>query len=81
MDILGFVQFVLDPIYKVFEAVMQVKKDEVAKLIEKLGIKLATEEKDLEGKPLMKVCNVNFKYGFLFAGLRHSCLSIYGIIY
>lgn len=51
----GFVQFVLDPIFKVFDAVMNVKKDETAKLIEKLGIKLASDEKDLEGKPLMKV--------------------------
>lgn len=51
----GFVQFVLDPIFKVFEVVMQVKKEECAKLVEKLGIKLSTEEKDLEGKPLMKV--------------------------
>lgn len=51
----GFCQFVLDPIYKVFDAVMNVKKDDTAKLIEKLQIKLTTEEKDLEGKPLMKV--------------------------
>jgi len=51
----GFVQFVLDPIYKVFEMVMQVKKEETAKLLTKLGIKLAVEERDLEGKPLMKV--------------------------
>uniref|UniRef100_A0A914UKA7 Elongation factor 2 n=1 Tax=Plectus sambesii TaxID=2011161 RepID=A0A914UKA7_9BILA len=51
----GFVQFVLDPIFKVFEAVMGCKKDEVAKLLEKLNIKLAADEKDLEGKPLMKV--------------------------
>lgn len=54
----GFVQFVLDPIFKVFDAVMKVKKDETAKLIEKLGIKLANDEKDLEGKPLLKV-NLN----------------------
>ncbi|VDK51962.1 unnamed protein product, partial [Gongylonema pulchrum] len=51
----GFVQFVLDPIFKVFDAVMNVKKDETAKLLEKLNIKLAHDEKDLEGKPLMKV--------------------------
>lgn len=51
----GFVQFVLDPIFKVFDAVMNVKKEEVAKLLVKLNIKLATDEKDLEGKPLMKV--------------------------
>lgn len=51
----GFVQFVLDPIFKVFDAVMNVKKDEVTKLLAKLNIKLANDEKDLEGKPLMKV--------------------------
>jgi elongation factor 2 len=50
----GFVQFVLDPIFKVFTAVMQVQKDEILKLIEKLNIKLATEDRDLEGKMLMK---------------------------
>ncbi|VDN82249.1 unnamed protein product [Brugia pahangi] len=51
----GFVQFVLDPIFKVFDAVMNVKKDETAKLIEKLDIKLSNDERNLEGKPLMKV--------------------------
>jgi elongation factor 2 len=50
----GFNQFVLDPIFKVFEAVMNVRKDEIAKLIEKLNVKLATDEKELEGKQLMK---------------------------
>lgn len=34
---------------------MNIKKDEVNKLVEKLGIKLSHEEQDLEGKPLMKV--------------------------
>ena len=34
---------------------MNVKKDETAKLVERLGIKLTGEEKELEGKPLMKV--------------------------
>lgn len=33
---------------------MNVKKDETAKLLEKLNIKLPVEERDLEGKPLMK---------------------------
>jgi len=50
----GFNQFILDPIYKVFDAVMNFKKDETAKLMEKLEIKLRTEEKELEGKPLVK---------------------------
>jgi elongation factor 2 len=50
----GFNQFVLDPIYRVFDVVMNIKKEETAKLIEKIGIKLTAEERDLEGKPLMK---------------------------
>jgi elongation factor 2 len=51
----GFNMFVLDPIFKVFDAVMNFRKEETAKLIAKLGIKLPAEEKELEGKPLMKV--------------------------
>lgn len=50
----GFCQFVLDPIFKVFDCVMNVKKDETAKLLEKLSIKLTAEERDLESKPLLK---------------------------
>uniref|UniRef100_A0A915DU99 Tr-type G domain-containing protein n=1 Tax=Ditylenchus dipsaci TaxID=166011 RepID=A0A915DU99_9BILA len=48
-------QFVLDPIFQVFDAVMGIKKPEIAKLIERLNIKLAPEEKDLEAKALLKV--------------------------
>ncbi|GMS82900.1 hypothetical protein PENTCL1PPCAC_5075, partial [Pristionchus entomophagus] len=51
----GFCQLVLDPIYKVFDAAMNIKKEEVSKLVESLGIKLTKEEQELEGKPLMKV--------------------------
>ncbi|CAH3033038.1 unnamed protein product [Pocillopora meandrina] len=50
----GFNQFVLDPIYKVFDAIMNFKKEETAKLLEKLNVKLTGDEKDLEGKPLLK---------------------------
>jgi len=50
----GFVQFVLDPIFKVFDCVMNVKKDETTKLLEKLAIKLSPEERSLESKPLLK---------------------------
>lgn len=52
----GFCQFVLDPIYKVFDCVMNVKKEETTKLLDKLNIKLTAEERDLEAKPLLKVC-------------------------
>lgn len=53
----GFVQFVLEPIFKVFSAIMNFRKEEYMKLIEKLEIKLAPEDKEkIEpgGKPLMK---------------------------
>ncbi|GMS82901.1 hypothetical protein PENTCL1PPCAC_5076, partial [Pristionchus entomophagus] len=40
----GFCQLVLDPIYKVFDAAMNIKKEEVSKLVESLGIKLTKEE-------------------------------------
>lgn len=50
----GFIMFVLDPIYKMFDAVMNFKKEGYTKLLEKLEIKLNTEEKELEGKPLIK---------------------------
>ncbi|KNC86320.1 elongation factor 2 [Sphaeroforma arctica JP610] len=50
----GFVQFVLDPIYKVCDAVLKNKKDVTEKLMNALGVKLTNEEKELEGKPLLK---------------------------
>jgi len=54
----GFTQFVLDPIFKVFSSIMNFKKDEYTKLIEKLNVKIPVEDKDklIEGgKPLLKV--------------------------
>merc|ERR1712200_130120 len=47
--------FVLDPIYKLFNAIMDFKKEKTEQLLTKLGIKLDGEEKSLEGKPLLKV--------------------------
>nr|AQS95494.1 elongation factor 2 [Sparus aurata] len=49
-----FVALILDPIFKVFDAIMNFKKEETAKLITKLEVKLDTEDKDKEGKPLLK---------------------------
>nr|QSX72276.1 elongation factor 2-like [Halisarca dujardinii] len=51
----GFCKFVLDPIYKVFNAIMKFKKEQTEKLLEKLNIKLNAADRALEGKPLMKV--------------------------
>merc|ERR1711962_1393323 len=50
----GFTMFVLDPIYKMFDAVMGFKKEVYEKLLEKLEIKLSVEDKELEAKPLIK---------------------------
>jgi elongation factor 2 len=50
----GFVAFVLDPIYKLFDAVMNFKKDMIEKLLTKLEIKLNPEDKDEEGKAQLK---------------------------
>ena len=52
----GFCLLILDPIYKLFSSIMNFKKEEAAKLIQKLNIKLNTEELKIEGKPLLKLC-------------------------
>jgi len=53
----SFCMYILDPIYKVFDAIMNFKKEETDKLLDKLDIKKKIKHDDLqqEGKPLMKV--------------------------
>ncbi|CAD6447058.1 1b6a9e46-2ad3-442c-80e9-ef46e74fd372 [Sclerotinia trifoliorum] len=51
----AFNQFILDPIFRIFAAVMNFKKDEIPTLLEKLNIKLSPDDKDKEGKQLLKV--------------------------
>lgn len=51
----AFVMFVLDPIFKVFDAIMNFKKEETAKLLEKLNIVLKGTDKEEEGKNLLKI--------------------------
>ncbi|PSK36160.1 elongation factor 2 [Elsinoe australis] len=51
----AFNQFCLDPIFRIFNSVMNFKTDEIPKLLEKLEIKLAGDEKELTGKQLLKV--------------------------
>lgn len=50
-----FCMFVLDPIFKVFDAIMNFKKDEIDKLLVKLGITLKGTDKEEEGKNLLKI--------------------------
>merc|ERR1712240_30487 len=64
----SFCMYVLDPIYMVFDAIMNFKKEQTEKLLGKLTTAsgklvkdvLKTEEKELEGKPLMKVLMRNW---------------------
>ncbi|KAI1004514.1 Elongation factor 2 [Podosphaera aphanis] len=56
----AFNQFILDPIFKIFAAVMNFKKDEIPVLLEKLNIKLSPDDRDKEGKQLLKVVMRNF---------------------
>ncbi|KAG8960769.1 Elongation factor 2 [Tulasnella sp. 419] len=51
----AFNMFVLDPIFRIFDAVMNFKKDAITTMLEKLEVSLAQEERDLEGKALLKV--------------------------
>ncbi|KAL6795573.1 elongation factor 2 [Trichoderma sp. SZMC 28012] len=50
----AFNQFILDPIFKIFAAVMNFKKDEIATLLDKLQLNLSSEDKQKEGKQLLK---------------------------
>ncbi|ORY62929.1 P-loop containing nucleoside triphosphate hydrolase protein [Pseudomassariella vexata] len=50
----AFNQFILDPIFKIFSSVMNFKKDEVFAILAKLDLKLATDDKEKEGKQLLK---------------------------
>merc|ERR1712209_93132 len=56
-NVRSFNMYILDPIYKVFDAIMNFKKDVTDKLLDKLDIKgkMKHEDLQLEGKPLMKV--------------------------
>jgi len=50
----GFTQYVLTPIYQVFNAAMKKPKEDTLALVDKLGIKLTTEDKELQEKQLLK---------------------------
>jgi len=50
----AFNQFILDPIFKIFTAVMNGKKDDVMTLLTKLDLKLTADDRDKEGKQLLK---------------------------
>jgi len=56
----AFCMFVLDPIFKIFDAIMNFKKEETATLLEKLNIVLKGDDKEKDGKNLLKVVMRNW---------------------
>jgi len=56
----AFNMFILDPIFKIFAAVMNFKKEETATLLEKLSLKLSVEDREKEGKQLLKAVMKTF---------------------
>jgi len=50
----GFTNYILAPIYEIFNSCMNKTKEEALKLVEKIGVKLTTEDKELETKQLLK---------------------------
>jgi len=50
----GFTKYILEPIYQIFQTAMKKPKEDTLALIEKLGIKLAAEDKELQEKQLLK---------------------------
>ncbi|XP_034475737.1 elongation factor 2-like [Drosophila innubila] len=56
----SFCLYVLDPIYKVFDAIMNYKTEEIPILLEKIGVKLQPEEQEEQGKVLLKTVMRNW---------------------
>eukprot|EP00741_Cyanophora_paradoxa_P022519 tig00021464_g21745.t1 len=56
----AFVQFIWEPLAQLLQAVQNVDKEKMEKMFKALNIKLATEEKDLTGRALMKAVMTKF---------------------
>ena len=50
----AFNQFILDPIFRIFDAFTKGKNEELLTLCSKIDVKLTTEEKEMQGKGLLK---------------------------
>lgn len=51
----GFNQFIMDPICHMVDAIMNNKKQKIEKMLKTVGVTLKGEEKELNGKPLLKL--------------------------
>jgi U5 small nuclear ribonucleoprotein component len=56
----SFVQFILDPIYKIYSHVIGETPKELTSILFKLGVKLTSAEIHLDPKPLLKVIMSRF---------------------
>ena len=56
----AFCQFCLDPIYQIFDAVMNEKKDKVDKMLKSLHVSLTPEEREQVPKKLLKTVMMKF---------------------
>jgi len=56
----AFNMFILDPIFKLFDSIMNFKKDTAFAMLEKLDIALKNDEKEMEGKLLLKTVMKKF---------------------
>jgi elongation factor 2 len=50
----AFCQFIMEPIIKMFDAIMNDKKAKFEKMMKAVGVELKSDERDLTGKPLLK---------------------------
>lgn len=65
---------------KVFDAIMNFKKEETQKLIEKLNIKLDAEDKEKEGKQLLKVRSFINTYVMIFK-IFWTCIRMFSVCF
>ncbi|TDL17484.1 P-loop containing nucleoside triphosphate hydrolase protein [Rickenella mellea] len=56
----SFNMFVLDPIFKIFDAVMNSQKGDLNRILDKLGIELCQEDRGFVGEALLKVIMQSF---------------------
>lgn len=51
----AFNMFILDPIFKIFDAAMNLKNEAIDTMLEKINVKLTSEERNEEGEALLKI--------------------------
>jgi len=71
-----FIQFILEPLYKIYSYVLGSEGDELAAVLyEQLGIKLKAEQLRLDSKPLLRLVCTNFfgDCSALVSMLREHC--------